>query len=155
MSHMSLRDLINYINKIPPVTCKYPIYMPGPAVSMELGKGEYAWRLLCLVGFQSWASVCRVGDWTVWRVHGRLLIERAGISPFFPLLPFIPMAASCEGGLGPTWVQLSPQLLSPPSGPSRCVPKALLWSGFQLVPQILSDQECLGSQWKCRRGQFC
>ena len=97
MSHMSLRDLINYVNKIPPVTCIHPIYMPGPAVSMELGKGEYAWGLLCLVGFQSWASVCRVGDWTMWRVHGRLLIERVAISPFFPLLPFIPMSASCEG----------------------------------------------------------
>jgi hypothetical protein len=50
-----------------------------------------------LVGFQSWASVCRVGDWTMWRLHGRLLIERVAISPFFPLLPFIPMSASCEG----------------------------------------------------------
>lgn len=57
--------------------------------------------------------------------------------------------------LPPARVQLSPQLLSPPSGPSRCVPKVLLWSGFQLVPQILSNQECVGSQWKCRRGQIC
>ena len=63
---MSLRDLINYINKIPPVMCKHPFDVPEPAVSMELG--TYAWGLVCLVGFHSWASVCRVGDWPVWRV---------------------------------------------------------------------------------------
>ena len=118
MSHMSLRDLINYINKIPPVTCKHPIYMPGPAVSMELGKGEYAWGLLCLVGFQSWASVCRAGDWTMWRVHGRLLIERLAVSPFFPLLPsslrlpparvvWVPHGSSCH--LSSLVLPLAPQ----------------------------------------------
>ena len=60
-----------------------------------------------------------------------------------PTLTLIPTSASCEGGLGPTWVQLSPQLPSPPSGPSRCVPKVLLWSGFQLVPQIFLTRNVL------------
>ena len=39
------------------MTCKHPFDVPEPAVSMELGTGKYAWGLVCLVGFRSWASV--------------------------------------------------------------------------------------------------
>lgn len=68
-------------------------------------------------------------------VPGRLLTERVGIQPFFPLLPFIPVSASCGGGLGPTCIPLSPQLLSPPSGPLRCGLRVLCGQVPSLSPK--------------------
>lgn len=151
-------EIPDYINRVPPWLANIPFICldqlcPGSWVSENL-----------LSYFSSWsASSLRPLPLLSWglRPHleyvvcGRLLSKRVGTQPFFPFLASIPMSVSCRGCLDPTHIQLLPQLLSPPSGPPRYVQEVLLWLDFQLAHQILSNQECLCLQWKCRREQFC